>query len=92
MTPTLRVACVLAVLWAVPAWPQSANRSLPGPSGAPRPHVSRTVPAPEAEAVRHCRLHCGSLAASTPRGLLPPLSSVEKDARGKACARRMFEA
>ena len=77
------LAVAFAALWAVPATPQSANRTGP-PTPAPQGPV--TAGPAESQQVRTCRLHCDSLDATSQR---PQRSVVEKAARKDACAKKM---
>ena len=82
------LALALTVSWAVPAAPQSANRT-----GPPAPPPARQTtqapvvsPTPESTAVKNCRAHCDSLSATA---LRPQRSEVEKTATKTACAKTM---
>jgi hypothetical protein len=75
-----------AAAWALPAAAQSANRTT---SGAPPP-TGAVVDIVESKEVRACRHHCGSLAAAAPHVVMQHQSVAERQARGRACGRKMI--
>jgi hypothetical protein len=89
MTSITRTVLALAftAAWAVPAAPQSANRT---GAGTPKPAANDVAVITEDPAVRNCRLHCGALAATAPHSVFPHQTVADRDARGTACSRKMI--
>ena len=87
MIPRTILALALTISWAVPAAPQSANRSGP-PAPPPARQVTQppVTPTPESPAQRKCRVHCDSLSATAVR---PQRSVVERAASKEACMKTM---
>lgn len=82
------LALALAASWALPASPQSANRTGAGvPAGRPVTHAPVASATPESPALKACRTHCDSLSATAQR---PQRSVAEKAASKEACAKTMI--
>jgi hypothetical protein len=84
ITRTL-LALAFAAAWAVPAAPQSANRT----AASPAPTAGTVVTITEDPAVRPCRLHCDASATAAARTVFSHQTVAERAARVAACSKKM---